>query len=161
MKKTTDSKAFQSEKEIRELVTAFEHATLARSEWDHRAHLTVALWYLINLDECQASSAVIDGIQRFNRAKGIRRTPTSGYHETLTLFWLGVARSYLKEYQGRGSILDRINHFVDIYSDREDLFLDYYSRKRIFSWNARYYWVEPDLRPLDFVEEFAMVEPGR
>ena len=161
MTKTTDQRAFRSESEIRELVTAFEKARLTRSEWDHRAHLTVAMWYLINLEECQASSAVIEGIQRFNRTSGLRRPATSGYHETLTLFWLGVARSFLNNSQDGGSTLDKINDFVGIYSDRKDIFLDYYSRERIFSWNARYYWVEPDLRPLDFVQESVVVDSGR
>ena len=160
MNETTDNRAFQNEAENRELVAAFEHTTLPLPEWDHRAHLTVALWYLMHIEECQASSAVIEGIQRFNRAKGIRRTRNSGYHETLTLFWLALARSYLSNSQAGRSNLDRINEFVEIYSQRKDLFLDYYSRERIFSWNARYYWVEPDLRPLDFVEESALADLG-
>ena len=38
---------YQTEDEIEALVTAFNDCTLSRNEWNHAAHLTVALWYLV------------------------------------------------------------------------------------------------------------------
>lgn len=38
----------QNENEILEIVRAFESATISRSDWKHREHLIVALYYVSN-----------------------------------------------------------------------------------------------------------------
>jgi len=131
------------------LIESFESCTLAPSAWDHTAHLTVAVWYLAHYDEPQAAERAIEGLLRFNRAHDIRSTATGGYHETLTLFWLGLARRYLDRADPGASMLDRINGFIALYGDHPKLYREYYSKGRIRSWRARHFWVDPDLRPLD------------
>jgi hypothetical protein len=39
---------YQTTAEIEALVREFETCTLPRPQWTHNAHLTVALWYLLN-----------------------------------------------------------------------------------------------------------------
>jgi hypothetical protein len=134
--------------EIGKLVEAFESCTLPREEWTHRAHLTVALWYLSRHGEAEATELIRRGIQRFNRARGIVTTRTSGYHETITLFYVRVVRRHLRESGAGGCAVDLVNSLLRDYGDR-NLPLEYYSRERLMSWEARAGWVEPDLKTLD------------
>lgn len=135
--------------EIVRLVERFEDGTLPRKEWNHAAHLTVALWYLMLHDEATATQKTIDGIRAYNHANGIRQSRTGGYHETITLFWLRIAARYAEGLHEETDALDAINRFVAVYTAQPKLVFEYYSKERIGSWQARYFWVAPDLRPLD------------
>ncbi|MFL6333410.1 MAG: hypothetical protein ACJ754_08905 [Pyrinomonadaceae bacterium] len=88
---TLEVKTFRTSEELFELLRRFEDCTLPRAEWTHAAHLTVALWHLLQFDWPEAVARVRRGIKRYNAAHGIRPTPTGGYHETLTLFLLHTA----------------------------------------------------------------------
>src|SRR5919206_1370190 len=94
---TMDDVRFRTTEEILALVRRFEDCTLPREEWTHAAHLTVALWHLLQFDWPEAVARVRRGIKRYNAAHGIVETPTGGYHETLTLFWLRTVRAFLEE----------------------------------------------------------------
>ncbi|MDY7012799.1 MAG: hypothetical protein SVX43_04215, partial [Cyanobacteriota bacterium] len=87
------------------------------------------------------------GIQAYNRAIGIPTTPTSGYHETLTQFWIAMVLQYLAVAPHNASIDGLIEGLLARYSD-PNLPLSYYSRDRLFSEEARAAWVAPDLKPL-------------
>ena len=76
--------------EVPRLVARFEDCTLPKEEWTHRAHLTVGLWYATRLPYEAALGAMRDGILRLNQAHGVPTTPTRGYHETITRFYLLV-----------------------------------------------------------------------
>jgi len=135
--------------EIVRLIERFEDGSLPRDQWNHAAHLTVALWYLLAEDEATATQKMIDGIRAYNHANGIRQTRSGGYHETITLFWLAIAGRYARQVARATGALDAINDFVERYAARPGLILEHYSKKRIGSWQARQFWVEPDLRPLE------------
>ena len=133
--------------EIERLVRAFEACTLQRPQWTHDAHLTVALWYLMNRSAQEATMSIRSGIKRFNEANGVRMTPTGGYHETMTLFWTCAVSFYAGQaYEGR-SIVALANGMLRLFGNR-NLPLEYYTRERLMSWRARTSWVEPDLKPL-------------
>ena len=125
--------AFGSLTELTELVEAFESCVLDRAEWNHRAHLAVAMWYLIHLPEQIAFDRMIAGIKRFNDAKGIRASAMGGYHETLTHFWLRVGRG-LVERDPDGGTLELVNRFLVF---RKDLHTRSYSTERLWSDEAR------------------------
>ena len=134
--------------DVLRLVREFEACTLPRAEWTHHAHLTVGLWYLLRHDEAEAARRVRDGIKRYNKAWGVETTPTGGYHETITLFYVRVIREFLAR-AGRDCTLAALaNLLVSECGDRS-LPLAYYTRERLMSPEARARWVEPDLRPLD------------
>lgn len=135
---------YAAEHEIIELVRAFEQCTLARSDWTHAAHLTIALWYLID-SPCTATEKIRSGIQRYNHAHGVQSTPNSGYHETITLFWIHLVRAYLDRVDIHDSLLNLTNRLIDHYADPLVL-LEYYSRNQLFSPLARSTWVEPNLK---------------
>ncbi len=57
---TLEAATFRTADEILALVRRFEDCTLPREEWTHAAHLTVALWHLLQFDwpeACAASAA--------------------------------------------------------------------------------------------------------
>jgi hypothetical protein len=139
---------FRTTEEILSLVRRFEDCTLPREEWTHAAHLTVALWHLLVYDWPEAVAHVRAGIQRYNAAHGIRTTPTGGYHETLTLFWLRHVRAFLEEGRNEArSLVALANDLAD--SADKSLPLTFYTRERLFSTEARATWVEPDLKSFD------------
>jgi hypothetical protein len=145
---TLEAKTFRTSEEMFELLRRFEDCTLPREGWTHAAHLTVALWHLLQYDWPEAVARVRAGIKRYNAAHGIRTTPTGGYHETLTIFWLRAVRAYLDAERNEARALVHLANELAATHDK-GLPLSYYTRDRLFSPEARAAWVEPDLRPLD------------
>ncbi len=136
---------FASEAEVEALVGAFQRCTIDRSAWNHRAHLAVAMWYLTRYPESDACDLMIRGIHRFNHTKGIERSPMGGYHETLTLFWLGVGRRLVDRYPTAGA-LELVHRFLEL---EKGLHTRCYSPELLWSCRARERWVEPDLLSLE------------
>ena len=135
--------------DVPRLVAQFEDCTLPKAEWTHQAHLTVALWYAAHLSYEEALGAVRDGIRRLNAAHGVPTTPTRGYHETITRFYMRVVSDYVRTVE-EGPTDDwsaRVTRLLARYGDR-DLPLRHYTKGRLLSPEARFGWVEPDLRPL-------------
>ncbi|MEQ9239018.1 hypothetical protein [Coleofasciculus sp. E2-BRE-01] len=131
--------------EIERLIQAFEQGTLPRNEWTHQAHLIVALWYLTHYPQPKATDFIRNGIQQYNRAIGIITTKDSGYHETLTLFWVQMVGQYLVA-KGKNLSLEALaNGLIQDYTNPH-LPLEYYSRDYLMSWQARQHWIEPDLK---------------
>jgi hypothetical protein len=137
---------FDSADEVVELIRQFEACTLPRGRWNHRAHLTVALWYATHLEADDALDAVRRGILRLNEACGVVSTPTSGYHETITRFYMWVVGAFVKT-ERQGDWAARANRLIARYGEK-DLPLRHYSKDRLMSPTARTRWVEPDLVPL-------------
>lgn len=143
------TETYRTFSEIENLIKAFENCTLPRCEWSHPAHLTVALWYLTHYSELEATNCIRDRIKRYNLAHGIKTTKDSGYHETLTLFWIRMASQYLSSVTSDSSLVDIANKLIQDYGNPR-LPLEYYSRELLMSWEARKDWVEPDLKPVSF-----------
>jgi hypothetical protein len=145
---TRDIVTFSTTGEMLELVRRFEDCTLPREEWTHAAHLTVALWHLLQFDWPEAVARVRARIQRYNAAHNIPTTPTGGYHETLTIFWLRAVRAFLEAERNEARALV---HLANELAETHDkgLPLRHYTRERLFSPEARANWVEPDLKPLE------------
>lgn len=133
--------------EIRDLVAAFERCELPRAAWTHRAHLVMALWYLTHYGPDEGGERVRTGIKRFNAANGVAQTPNGGYHETITCFYLSVVARHLRDALPGTSLADLASTLVAAWGDKNRP-LEYYSRARLFSWEARTGWVEPDLKEL-------------
>ena len=138
-----------SRRDVPGLVARFEDLTLPKAEWTHQAHLTVALWYASRLPWEAALAKVRDGILRLNAAHGVPTTPTRGYHETITRFYLRVICDYvaMEEEGPEEDWSVRVARLLARYGDRE-LPLRHYTRDLLMSPEARFGWVEPDLRPL-------------
>jgi hypothetical protein len=133
--------------EVERVVAQFQDCTLPQGEWTHRAHLTVALWHAAHHPPAEALDLVRAGILRLNRAHGVSTTPTRGYHETITRFYMHVVGRYLEQEGREGDWAERANRLVERYGERE-LPLRHYSEARLKSAEARAGWVEPDVMAL-------------
>ena len=137
-----------SDEKIDALAQAFIQGSLPRSAWTHEAHLIVALWHLTQYSVDEATCLLRARIINYNKAVGTENSGNSGYHETLTLFWIWVISQYLVTRKGNlGELTHTFIHSK--YADRK-LALSFYNKSTIFSVSARARWVEPDLRPLDY-----------
>jgi len=134
---------YQSGDEIRSLVSEFEACSFHPSEFRHHKHLAVVLWYVANLPYHEASEQMKRGIQRLAASYG-----KTGYHETITEFWLRMVRGFLAEGEHTESIAGLANQVVEMYD--KNLILDYYSPELLASPEAKTNWLAPDLKPLPF-----------
>ena len=135
---------FTRDEEVDELAKAFETRMLPKSDWTHAAHLVVGLYYCYHNTLSEARNLVSERIRRLNVAHGTPNTDTSGYHETITVFWLETVNDYLEK-TGRGKGLAELANGLLALCDDAHLPLKYYSRERLFSTEARRHFVEPDL----------------
>jgi len=78
---------------------------------------------------------------------GTANTETSGYHETITRFYVRVIEHFLLTADRNAPFAELATQLLTVYGQRE-LPLQYYSRELLFSTQARLHWVEPDLKPL-------------
>ena len=140
------SEPYRTRGEIENLVIAFEACTLPKSYWTHQAHLIVSLWYNLLHDEEAALDDMREGILRYNGATGTRQTPTGGYHETMTVFWMWAVRRYINCVSPGTSFVELANGMLKSRCSDKTYPFDYYSRERLFSWEARTGWMEPDLK---------------
>ena len=122
---------------------AFETGSVTPAEFDHVAHVRVAWVYLretASIDE--ALPRMRDAIRRFAAAAGAAQK----YHETITVLWMRLLAD-VKAGGASGELADVLRAHPAL-ADKE-LPLQYYSRERLFSDEARAAWVEPDRQPLN------------
>ena len=139
-------RAWTAAHEVTDLVARFAEGSLPASEWTHRAHLTVALWYASHHAPGDALDLMRAGILRLNQVHGVPTTPSRGYHETITRFYMQVVANYVRS-DPTGDWAERANRLYQRLGAR-DLPLRHYSEARLKSVEARARWVEPDLRPM-------------
>jgi hypothetical protein len=137
----------QSLQEIASIVRSFEHCQLPRSQWTHEAHLAVGFWLLMHYSPAEAFERMKAGIQQYNQSVGIPNSQTSGYHATITQFWLRKIQQFLVDNQSTQFTPALWHQLLQQCSDPK-LPLQYYSHDCLMSWPARSSWVEPDLKTL-------------
>ena len=144
----SDSKhPFRDDAEISALVAAFESCCFHPSEFKHYQHLAVALWYVSNFPYDEAAERMKDGIRKLASTYG-----KSGYHETITLFWLDLVRNFVASTEAHCPLAELANRLVNSYGDKT-LINDYYSTEVLHSELAKTAWIEPDLKPMSFEAE--------
>ena len=142
------AKKAYSEADIHSLVDRFEQRTLPKKEWTQEAHLVIAIWYLTNYDKDQALQLVRENIFNYNIAVGTPNSETQGYHESITRFWLWVAKEFLQQNKFT-SLSEKCNAFIASPYGKSNYPLLYYSKELLFSIKARKHWVAPDLTKMD------------
>ncbi|MDI1294438.1 MAG: hypothetical protein PSY12_00860 [bacterium] len=135
-----------TDEEIARVARGFLDGTLPKAEWTHGAHFATALWLMRAYPD--AESEMPDRIRRYNASVGGVNSDIMGYHHTITLASLRMARRVLA-----GLPLDvRIDHAFAVLmasplGDKDWPFA-YWSRDRLLCVAARRDWVEPDIAPL-------------
>jgi hypothetical protein len=137
---------FGGDEEVREVVRKFEACEFRPSEFGHRLHLTVALSYLLDAPYGEALERMRLGLRRFIRARDIEPRV---YHETLTVFWMRRVLAFVERADKRRGLAALANELIDACGDSRLVF-EYYSKGRLDSDKARAYWLDSDLKPLDF-----------
>ena len=135
---------FDSEEQIDDLWAAFTSATLPKSAWTHQAHIAIA-GILVRRDPVTALSQARAGILHLNKCHGTVNSAMSGYHETLTVFWIRIVTSFCAE-RSRLTRLAVVNAMMAQLP--RDLFRKYYSFDVVQSRDARRRWIEPDVKAL-------------
>lgn len=133
--------------DVANLLAAFEAGTIPRAEWNHRAHLTMALWYILDHGPERGATRIREAILRYNQLQGIEQTAEGGYHETLTRFYIWLVQRFVITSDPARPRAELLNELCDRYGSK-DYPLRYYSKERLASWEARTTWVPPDLRPM-------------
>jgi hypothetical protein len=135
---------YNSDAELEQLARRFESCELQGDELHHCAHVALSVWYFLRLPEAEAIERIHNGLQRF-----VRHHKITIYNETITLFWMKLACSFVVSADASRTALELVNDSMKELGDSRIIF-NYYSRERLSSDEARDFWVEPDLKPLDF-----------
>ena len=136
---------YDSDEEIRALVEGFESCSLPPDDFDHRAHLAVAAWYLCSMTDRQATSRMRSNLLSYIAHHEV---DPKKYNETITQFWVKRLRAALNETDASRTSAERVNEAIER-AGSSQLVFEYYSRERVFSEEARSGWVEPDIKPLE------------
>lgn len=139
---------FTSDAEIEHIGRGLLDCSLPKIEWSHAAHFAAAFW-LLRHPHAPAVRDMPVLIRAYNVATSVPNTDSSGYHETITLGSLRVARAWLAERPGM-ALHEALSALLESEYGRSDWPLTYWSRSVLFSVAARRAWVEPDLRALPF-----------
>ncbi len=129
-----------------EFVRLFESQAWPLAQWHHRDHVRLAYLMLREGTFEQAAERIRRGIRAHNAKHGIVDTPTTGYHETMTLAWLWLVAAILDEY-GPAQTADAFCDAHPELMEKKALRL-FYSKERFMSAEAKVRFVEPDLAPL-------------
>ena len=137
---------YETDEEVSEVVRRFESCEYAPDEFKHRLHLTVALSYLLEAPYAEALERMRLSLHRFIKARSV---DPGVYHETLTVFWMRRVLAFVEQADRRRTVAELANELVEACSDSR-LASEYYSKGRLDSEKARRYWLDSDLKPIDF-----------
>lgn len=130
-----------SESALDGFLAAFSSRTLPSTEWTHAAHVAVAAAW-IHENPATALDRLRPAIREYNAATGGENTDTSGYHETLTRFWVQrITETMPPDLDRLGAVRDAVAR----YGSDSGLFRRYYSFDVVNSTPARLTWIAPDL----------------
>jgi hypothetical protein len=140
---------FTSDEEISAVGHGLLDRTLPKTLWTHAAHFAATLWLLERRPEFEISLEMPGVIRAYNEATGGANTDSSGYHETITQASIRAARAFLVEAPPQ-PLFVTCNALMQSRLGYSDWLLEYWTRSRLFSVEARRSWLEPDIRPLPF-----------
>jgi hypothetical protein len=137
-----------------DLVHKFESGTLPKAEWTHEAHLIVGLKMVLTYKE-NAFPEMKKRIIRFNESVGTINSESSGYHETLTVFWLWAIKQFCEAKSISVFDVDAVDEllFYEPLAQRK-LVEDYYSEAILLLPEARRRFIRPDEQPMQGVNYF-------
>jgi hypothetical protein len=140
---------FTSDEEIIAIGQGLVDRTLPKAGWTHAAHFAAAIWLLSCRKELDAAREMPPLIRAYNSVTGVANTDTGGYHETITQASIRAARAFLDANSGLSSFAC-CNALMGSALGSPHWLFSYWSRKRLFSVEARKTWVDPDIARLPF-----------
>jgi hypothetical protein len=124
-------------------VAEFEAGAVPSAEWTHQAHIAMATVYLARYGD-----SVLPHTRAALRNHLLARGKSTGlYHETLTIFWLGVIADAMRSYE-RLTQHETVQRTCGAFGRESKLHERYYSFDVFNSPEAHTRWIPPDLLPL-------------
>jgi hypothetical protein len=142
--------AYSSEADIMRIGEGLMACSLPREEWTHGAHFAAALWLMRYRPELEPASVMPGLIRAFNESVGGVNSDTAGYHETITQASLRAARGVFDSFPADVPVWRIVNALMKTNLANPNWLLEYWSRDRLMSVEARRAWLEPDLKALPF-----------
>jgi hypothetical protein len=139
---------FTSDAEIERIGEGLLARALPRADWTHEAHLAATTYLLTRRPDIAIDTALPGIIRAYNESVGGVNDDTQGYHETITRLFLHGVRLFLAEADLGEPLHELINELLLSPMGRRDWPLRFYSAERLFSVEARRYFVPPDLAAL-------------
>jgi hypothetical protein len=124
-----------------EFVEAFENCTLRPENFHHADHVRLAWLYLNQFDGVEAEQRFREGLVKLAAHFGVPEK----FHLTMTLAWLRAVQERIVP-EEETSFEDWIAGHPELLD--KNLLLDYYSKERLSSLEARANWLEPDRKAL-------------
>ena len=134
-------------------LSRFERCTLPEREWTHLAHVRVASLYLTHQSPDEALMRICDGILSYNTE--VLHRPEK-YSETITVAFTHIVLGRMRATESWDTFATRIDELLD---PKTPILLNYYSKERLFSDEARTLFVEPDMAELPCRDVFNLT-PG-
>ena len=139
---------FPDDAAVEDIVRGFLDRTLVRARWTHHAHIVVAIWHIRRYGEARALELLRDRIWSYNQAVGTPNTDTSGYHETITRFFVWQVGRFLDGAPKDSPFHRLVNDLAARPEGRKERPFDFWSQDRLMSVEGRRGWVAPDLGEL-------------
>ena len=134
---------FDTEESLDRFIAAVEDGTWPIANWKHGHHLVMATCYVFAHGRDEALARARVNIRKYNEAQGAKNTEDSGYHETLTVFWIDVVTRAIPWEKSR---VEAVRSVVSALAPQRDLWREYYSFDVVKSREARAVYIPPDLR---------------
>jgi hypothetical protein len=141
---------FASEADVTHIGEGLIARSLKKEEWTHAAHFAAALWLMRYRTDLVPSQAMPGLIRAFNEAVGGVNSDTAGYHETITQASLRAAKGIFDSFPADVPVFRIANALMKTNFANPNWLLEYWTRDRLMSVDARRAWLEPDLKPLPF-----------
>jgi hypothetical protein len=135
---------FDTEESLDRFIAAFEDGTWPGADWKHAHHLAMAACYVIKYGRDEALRRARVNIAKYNESQGGENTADSGYHETLTVFWMDMVAGALPSAKPR---VEAVQLVVSELASKRDLWREFYSFDVVKSREARAVYVAPDRVP--------------
>jgi hypothetical protein len=134
----------------KDLVESFLHCNLAKEKYTHAAHI-LSGFYLY----CSHGKAAFDLMEKhiilYNAAVGTVNSDDSGFHKTITFFWMNAIEQFAATMDNPSFSDENIRLIYNSALMDKNLPLNFYTREYLFTKKARKEIVEPDMKPLLYI----------
>lgn len=135
---------------INQLLDEFNKGTLDKSKWTHDSHLIVGIWHLKQYPFYDAICRIKSGIIALNNFHGTQNTGTSGYHETLTVFWATIISRFIA-FHPTLPLDELVETFLQSNYSNKNLPFEYYDKELLMSNAYRAIFIEGNKKRIDTI----------
>jgi hypothetical protein len=121
--------------------------SLPKRDWTHQAHFAAALWLIRHQPGFDDARDMPHIIRAYNEATNTPNTDSQGYHHSITLASMAVARAALAAAPD-APLSEVLAALMAGPCGQSGWLLAHWRRETLFSVEARRGWVPPDLAPL-------------